>query len=141
MKESLKNFYKYNASDEELFTYIRINAGEWNEQSFIQMKKIVREVIKDYKDEECYPKVFVSYFTRNIPSVINILSNFRGCTDKEIQEGYTEETYLSMIAERIKELKNLQLEFEHSLYEQYESWVRDIFDWIRPINHLATEEL
>ena len=42
MKESLKNFYKYKASDDELFTYIRINAGKWNEKSFIQMKKIVR---------------------------------------------------------------------------------------------------
>lgn len=73
MKESLTNFYKYNASDEELFTYIRINAGKWNEESFIQMKRIVREVIKDYRNEE-------------------------------ICEGYTEETYLSMIAERIRAL-------------------------------------
>ena len=31
--------------------------------------------------------------------------------------------YLSMIAERIEELKKLQLEFSHSLYEQYESLV------------------
>ncbi|MCM1246531.1 MAG: hypothetical protein NC293_12890 [Roseburia sp.] len=117
MKESLKNFYRYNASDEELFTYIRINAGEWNEQSFIQMKKIVREVMKDYKDENCYPKVLVSYFMRNIPSVINILSGFKRPSDEEIQKGYTEEMYLSMIAERIKELKKLQLEFERSLNE------------------------
>lgn len=128
MKESLKKFYKYNASNEELLMYIRINAGEWNEESFINMKKIVREVIKDYKYEECYPKVFVSYFVTNIPSVINILSNFKGCTEEEIRKGYTEETYLSMIAEKIKELKSLQLEFEHSLFEQYELWVQEIFD-------------
>ena len=52
MKESLKKFYKYQASDEELLTYIRINAGKWNEESFIQMKKIVREVMKDYRNED-----------------------------------------------------------------------------------------
>lgn len=128
MKESLKNFYEYNASEEELFTYIRINAGEWNEQSFIQMKKIVREVMEAYKDEAYYPKVFVNYFIRNIPSVINILSGFKRCSDEEIQKGYTEETYLSMIAERIEELKKLQLEFSRSLCEQYEAWVQEVFD-------------
>lgn len=79
------------------------------------MKKIVREVIKDYKNEDCYPKVFVSYFVTYIPSIINILSNFRGCTDEDIREYHTKEMYLSMIAERIKELKNLQREFENSL--------------------------
>lgn len=115
LKGSLKNFYEYDASDEELFTYIRTNAGEWNEQSFIRMKDIVREVMEDHKDENYYPKVFVRYFMRNIPSVINILSGFKRCTDKEIQKGYTEEIYLSMIADRIRELKNLQLEFIHSL--------------------------
>lgn len=59
VKESLKNFSKYSASDEELFMYIRINAGEWNEESFVKMKKLVREVIKDYENEECYPKIFI----------------------------------------------------------------------------------
>ena len=112
MRESLKNFYNYAASDEELFLYIRINAGRWNEKSYLQMKTIVKEVIKDYKN----PKAFVSYFVTNIPSIINILSGFRGCLDEEISEYHTEEMYLSMIAERIKELKNLQLEFIHSLW-------------------------
>ena len=60
VKESLKNFSKYSASDEELFMYIRINAGEWNEESFVKMKKLVREVIKDYENEECYPKIFIT---------------------------------------------------------------------------------
>lgn len=115
MKESLKNFYDYKASDEELFVYIRINAGKWNEKSYLQMKKIVKAVIKDYRNEDCYPKAFVSYFFTNIPSIINILSGFKRATDEEIREYHTEEIYLSMIAERIKELKDLQLEFMHSL--------------------------
>ena len=118
MKESLINFYKYYASDEELLMYIRTHGGKWNEQSFIQMKKIIREVIKDYKNEDCYPKVFVIYFVREIPSIINILSNFKGCTDEEIREYHTEEMYLNMIAERIKELKNIQLEFSDSLTKE-----------------------
>lgn len=111
-QESLKKFCEYSASDDELFTYIRINAGEWNEESFIKMQKIVREVIRDYKDEDSYPKVFVNYFVLHIPSIIHILSNFRNCTDKEIRMGYTKETYLNMIAERIKELKNFSLNFK-----------------------------
>ena len=116
IKESLKNFCKYSASDEELFMYIRINAGEWNEESFVRMKKLVREVIKDYENEECYPKIFINYSVLNIPSIINILSNFRGCTDEELRKGYTVESYLSMIDERIKELKELKMEFENSLW-------------------------
>lgn len=115
MRESLKNFYHYIASDEELFVYIRINAGRWNEKSYLQMKTIVKEVIKDYKNQDCYPKAFVNYFVTNIPSIINILSGFRRCLDEEISEYHTEELYLSMIAERIKELKSLQLEFMRSL--------------------------
>jgi len=115
-KESLKNFCKYSASDEELFMYIRLNAGEWNEESFVKMKKLVREVIKDYENEDYYPKIFINYFFLNIPSVINILSNFRGCTEEELRKGYTEESYLSMIAERIQELKKLKLEFQNSLW-------------------------
>ena len=119
MRESLKNFYNYIASDEELFVYIRINAGRWTEKSYLQMKKIVKEVIKDYKNEDCYPKAFVRYFVTNIPSIINILSGFRHCLDEEISEYHTEEMYLSMIAERIKELKNLQREFINSLWNLY----------------------
>lgn len=115
-RESLKNFCKYSASDEELLMHIRINAGEWNEESFVKMKKLVREVIKDYENEECYPKIFIKYFVLNIPSIINILSNFKGCTDEELRKGYTVESYLSMIAERIKELKKLKMEFEDSLW-------------------------
>ena len=117
MKESLKNFYNYDASDEELLMYIRINAGKWNEKSFLQMKKIIREVIQDYKNENCYPKAFVRYFVLNIPSIISILSGFRGCTDEEIRKYHTKENFLSMIAERIKELKNLQREFMDSLWD------------------------
>ena len=116
VKESLKNFCKYSASDEELFMYIRLNAGEWNEESFVKMKELVREVIKDYENEDCYPKIFINYFVLNIPSIINILSNFKGCTDEELRKGYTVESYLSMIAERIKELKKLKMEFEDSLW-------------------------
>ena len=116
VKESLKDFCKYSVSDEELFMYIRINAGEWNEESFVKMKKLVREVIKDYENEECYPKILVKYFVLNIPSIINILSNFKGCTDEELRKGYTVESYLSMIAERIKELKKLETEFQNSLW-------------------------
>ena len=116
VKESLKNFCEYSASDEELFMYIRINAGEWNEESFVKMKKLVREVIKDYENEGGYPKIFIRYFVFNIPCIINILSNFKGCTDKELHKGYTVESYLSMIAERIKELKKLEMEFQNSLW-------------------------
>lgn len=116
MKESLKKFNKYNASDEELFMYIRLNAGKWNEDSFIRMKTIVREVMEDYKNEDCCPKRFASYFDLNISSIINILSNIRGCTDEEIREYGSKEAYLSMIAERIKELKKLKLEFQNSLW-------------------------
>ena len=48
MVESLKKFYEYMGSDEELMYHIRINA-EWNEESFLKMQQLVREVIKKIK--------------------------------------------------------------------------------------------
>ena len=35
MKESLKNFYNYRLSDEELRPYIRTHADQWKEECFI----------------------------------------------------------------------------------------------------------
>lgn len=115
MKDSLKKFYEYLGSDEELMYYVRINV-EWNEESFSKMKQVVRAVIKDYEEEDYYPKRFIIYFMREIPSIINMLSHFKKCTKKELLlDGYTDETYLSMIAEKIEELKKLRWEFIKSL--------------------------
>ena len=102
MKNSLKKFYEYLVSDEELMYYVRINV-EWNEESFNQMKQLVREVIKDYENEDYYPKLFVVYFMYNIPLIINMLSHFKTCDE-------------SMIAERIKQLEELRNEFIDSLW-------------------------
>lgn len=124
MKESLKNFYDYLGSDEELMCYIRINV-EWNEESFIKMKHLVSEVFKDYENENYYPKRFIMYFMREIPSIINMLSHFKKCTEKELLAGYTEETYLGMIAERIEQLKKLHWEFVNSLSDQGTLHVRE----------------
>lgn len=115
MKDSLKKFYEYLGSDEELMYYVRINV-EWNEESFSKMKQVVRAVIKDYEEEDYYPKRFIIYFMREIPSIINILSHFKKCTEKErLLDGYTDETYLSIIAEKIEEIKKLRWEFIKSL--------------------------
>ena len=45
MKDSLKKFYEYLGSDNELMTYVRLN-GEWNEEAFCEMKKLVKEVME-----------------------------------------------------------------------------------------------
>lgn len=115
MKESLKNFYEYCSSEEELMYYVRINA-EWNEESFLKMQRLVRDVMKDYANEDYYPKSFIVYFMIEIPSVINMLSHFKKCTEKEYLLGYTDESYLSMIAERIKQLNKLRREFIDTLW-------------------------
>ena len=46
MKDSLKKFYEYLGSDNELMTYVRLN-GEWNEEAFCEMKKLVKEVMEE----------------------------------------------------------------------------------------------
>ncbi len=114
MKESLKKFYEYLASDEELMYLVRINA-EWNEESFCEMKKLVKAVEEDYAGEEFYPKRFVLYFMNDIPSVINILSRIKVCTEENLLKGYTQETYISMLADKIKQLEELKWEFIDSL--------------------------
>lgn len=115
MKESLINFYDYLGSDEELGYFVRINA-EWNEESFCKMKKLIRAVITDYAQEESYPKSFVGYFMNEIPAIINMLSHFKVCTEENFKEGYTQETYMSMIADRKKQLNELIEEFNKTLY-------------------------
>ena len=118
MVESLKKFYEYMGSDEELMYYVRMNA-EWNEESFIKMEQLVREVIKDYKDKDDYPKHFIRYFMIEVPSVINLISHFKRCDEKALSEGYTEETYLNMIAEKVKQLEKLRWDFIYSLIDKY----------------------
>ena len=68
MKESLKKFYEYLDSDEELCYFVRMNA-EWNEESFCKMKRFVKGVVDDYAEEDVIPKIIVRYFMLEIPSV------------------------------------------------------------------------
>ena len=44
MKDSLKKFYEYLGSDNELMTFVRIY-GELNEEAFCEIKKLVKEVM------------------------------------------------------------------------------------------------
>ncbi len=117
MKDSLKKFYEYVGSEENLMYYVRINV-RWNEEVFLKMKKVIREVMNDYENEDHYPKRFVMYFILEIPSVINMLSHWKTGSQEDMLPGetYTEEKFLSMIAERIKQLEELRKEFIQSLW-------------------------
>ncbi len=50
-----------------------------------------------------------------ILSVINILSQIKVCTEENLLKGYTQETYISMLADKIKQLEELKYEFIDSL--------------------------
>ncbi len=115
MRESLSKFYDYLDSEEELCYFVRINA-DWNEESFCKMKQLLREVMADYAQEDFYPKRFVGYFMNDINDIINMLSHFKVCTEKNIKQGYTQETYMSMVADRKKQLNELMWEFRRTLY-------------------------
>lgn len=114
MKDSYEEFLQWVGSNESLMDYVRIHA-EWNEDSFLQMQRLAREVMKTYAAKDYYPKHFVAYFMCEIPMIINILSQFRHCSEKERIAGYTDECYLGMIADRIEQLKKFQQEFMYSL--------------------------
>ena len=51
-----------------------------------------------------------------IPSTINILSQIKVCIDDKLLEGYTQESYMSMLSDKIKLLEELKWEFIDSLY-------------------------
>ena len=95
MKESLKRFYEYLESDEDLMYCVRIQV-EWNEEAFLKMKRLSREVMKDYAHKDNYPKRFIAYFMWEIPTIIDILSQFKHCSKKDKSKGYTDETYRIM---------------------------------------------
>lgn len=115
MKESLSRFYDYLDSEEELGYFVRLNA-EWNEESFCKMKKLVRAVMADYAHEDLYPKRFVGYFMNDIDAIINMLSHFKVCTEENIKQGYTQETYMSMISDKKKQINELMWEFRKTLH-------------------------
>lgn len=115
MKESLSRFYDYLDSEEELYYFVRMNA-EWNEESFCKMKQLVRAVMADYAHEDIYPKRFAGYFMNDIDAIINMLSHFKVCTEENIKQGYTQETYMNMIEDRKKQLKELMWEFRDTLW-------------------------
>ncbi len=115
MRESLSKFYDYLDSEEELCYFVRINA-DWNEESFCKMKQLLREVMADYAQEDFYPKRVVGYFMNDIDAIINSLSHFKVCTEKNIKQGYTQETYMSMVEDRKKQLNELIWEFRDTLY-------------------------
>ena len=115
MKDSVIHFYEYYISEEELLYWIRSNAG-WNEDIFIKFKEIAIELIKDFENEDYYPKLIVNYFMHIIPSILNIISHYKCCSEKEYLEGYTDETYIIMIKDRVEQLKELGKKFSNSLY-------------------------
>ncbi|SMF90162.1 hypothetical protein SAMN05661091_4915 [Paenibacillus uliginis N3/975] len=94
--------------EEELAYYIRINA-DWNEESFIKMMRLIRNVMEDYSDDLYYHKTFVFYCTEIIRIVIGTISREEFCNSWS--EGYTKESYKDFIVERINQLKLLQEDF------------------------------
>ena len=61
----------------------------------------------------------VYYFMLQIPSVINILSHIRGCTEEDLRPGYTKESYLEKISILTEQLRQFYYEFELSLSDSY----------------------
>ena len=114
--DTLKDFYNYLSSDEELMYDIRMHA-EWKEASFSKLKQFVYAIMQEYKDKTYYPERVISYM-QNIPSIIHMLSHFQQCSQKNIDEGYTQETYTQMILHRIEELTQLYEQFMKSLNEK-----------------------
>ncbi len=100
MKNSLKKFIAYCDSDNELAYYLRINA-EWNEESFIEFEKLVREVLDDYSQDSFYPKLFIFNFLISIEIILGIIDN------PEYKHAWPEEYF----GERIKKLKKLRQDF------------------------------
>ena len=115
-KDSLKEFYDYLSSDEELMYDIRMHA-EWSEASFIKLKQFVYVIMQEYKDKPYYPERVISYM-QSIPTMIHILSQFKKCSQKNLEEGYTQETYLEMICNKIDELNQLYDIFMNSLSQK-----------------------
>lgn len=114
MKDSLKKFYEYADSENELLKYVRLN-GEWNEELFYEMRRLVREVINDYDKEKGYPKKFIYYFMATIPSIIDMLSQMKDSS--EVPRGYTQESYANMLSEKMKLLYELGREIRRSLQD------------------------
>lgn len=112
IKASLKKFIEYVDSDEELFYFIRINA-DWNEESFIKMEQLVREVMEDYSKDDFYHKGYTYYCIEIIRLIIGTISHDMFCNTWP--DGYTQESYRSLIAERVKRLEKLRQDFIASL--------------------------
>lgn len=114
--DTLKDFYDYLSSEDELMYDIRMHA-EWNETSFSILKQLVYAIMQEYKDKTYYPERLISYM-QDIPTIIHMLSHFQQCSQENIEAGYTQETYKQMIIHRIEELTQLYEQFMKSLNEK-----------------------
>lgn len=114
-KDSLKEFYDYLSSDEELMYDIRMHA-EWNEASFSKLKQLIYVIMQEYEDKP-YDHELISYM-QNIPTIVHMLSQFQKCSQINLEEGYTQETYLKMISNKIDELNQLYDIFMNSLAQK-----------------------
>lgn len=111
MKESFNNFIEYYNSEESLVFYLKENM-KWNEQSFIQMEQLSKNVISDYSDFDLYPKAFISTFLYTIEETISILksSEFR----ELYSNNYTNESCSEFIIKTIFKLRTLKKFFYSS---------------------------
>ena len=72
--------------------------------------------MQEYEDKP-YDHELISYM-QNIPTIVHMLSQFQKCSQKNLEEGYTQETYLKMISNKIDELNQLYDIFMNSLAQK-----------------------
>lgn len=108
MKKSLIEYFAYLDSEEE-FSYSLRMEYIWNEEQFIKLTLLIKEVLDDYKDEDIIPKCMVYFFARDVDIIIGITN--RDIFFNDIPDGYTREKYIEMVQKGKTILVNMKNDF------------------------------
>lgn len=109
---SLKDYLGYKASDDFFPLVLRVRL-EWDDSNYQKMIGLISHVLEEYKNEYFYPLDIVLFFTKEIGTILSIISHpLFGKT--------REDEYKLLVSKRKKELQDFQRDFFVGNYFEYD---------------------
>ena len=106
--KSLEEYNVYKDSEDEFSFLLRMNF-RWDDAEYQRMIVLIRNVLREYRDEVLIPKDVVYFFTGEIDFIVGTVSKDVFFTIAP--EGFTMEEYEKLISKRKSELLELKKMF------------------------------
>lgn len=103
MQNSLLQYLEYKALNDYFPYYLRVNLN-WDDDNYLRMVSLIKNILEEYKDNDLFPKDAVLFFTKDITTILSIISNplFGKTRDDD---------YKQLVEKRKIELQTFQRDF------------------------------